>query len=119
MANKGISELDALTTLSDSNLIEMSEQINGTWKGKKVTWGVLKQDAQSGGGTSYTDVTGTLSAGSTSITLSDESITTISTLDFYTDVYGVNPTAVSVSTGSVTLTFEAQSNAVSVKVRVW
>ena len=67
----------------------------------------------------YKDVTGTLTAGSTTITLSDASIVSTSTLEFYTDVFGVNPTAVTVSTGSVTLTFEAQANNISVKVRVF
>lgn len=71
-----------------------------------------------GGGGSWTDVTGTLTAGQTSVILSDSSITTTSTLDFYTDVFGVNPTAVSVSTGSVTLTFEVQASNLGVKVRV-
>lgn len=84
--------------------------------------GVIKfndEEFGGGGGVSYTDVTGTLTAGSTSVTLSDASITTTSTLDFYTDAFGVNPTNVSVSTGSVTLTFEAQQSNLSVKVRVW
>lgn len=66
----------------------------------------------------YTEVTGTLTAGNTSVTLSDASITTSSTIDVYTDTFGVNPTAVSVSTGSVTLTFPAQASNVGVKVRV-
>lgn len=74
--------------------------------------------AGGGGGASWTDVTGTLTAGQTSITLSSASITTSSTLDFYTDVFGVSPTAASVSTGSVTLTFSAQQSNMSVKVRV-
>lgn len=71
-----------------------------------------------GGGGSWTDVTGTLTAGQTSVILSDSAITTTSTLDFYTDVFGVNPTAVSVSNGSVTLTFEVQASNLGVKVRV-
>ena len=70
------------------------------------------------GSSSWTDVTGTLTAGSTSITLSDSSITTSSTVEPFTDVFGVNPTAMSVSTGSVTLTFEAQQSNLGVKVRV-
>lgn len=72
-----------------------------------------------GGGASYTDVTGTLAVGDTTITLSDEAILTTSTIDFYTDVYGVNPTAVTVSTGSITLTFDVQADPISVKVRIW
>ena len=67
----------------------------------------------------FVEVTGTLLTGATSLTLSDASITLSSTLDFFTDVYGVSPSDVVVSTGSVVLTFEAQENDVSVKVRVY
>lgn len=63
-------------------------------------------------------VTGTLSIGSTSITLSDASITTSSTIDIYVDTWGVNPETVVVATGSVTMTFEAQSAALGVKIRI-
>lgn len=72
----------------------------------------------SGGGGSYTDVIGTLTAGQTTLTLTDSAITTNSTLDFYTDTFGINPTDVTVTTGSVTLTFEAQANNIEVKVRI-
>lgn len=65
-----------------------------------------------------TEITGTLTAGNTSLTLSDASITTSSTIDIYTDTYGINPESVSVSTGSITLTFEEQSNDLGVKVVV-
>lgn len=64
------------------------------------------------------EVTGTLTAGDTSITLSDVAILTTSTIDVYTDVYGVSPETVTVATGSVTLTFEAQASDLGVKVRV-
>lgn len=67
----------------------------------------------------FVEVSGTLSAGSTSITLSDASITTSSTIDVFVDTFGVNPTAMTVSTGSVTLTFEAQESNLGVKVRVY
>ena len=66
----------------------------------------------------FTDVVGTLAAGATSITLSDASITLNSTIDLFTDTYGVNPSAISVAAGSITLTFAAQQAAVNVKVRV-
>ena len=66
----------------------------------------------------WKEITGTLTAGNTSIMLSDASITTESTIDVYTDTFGVDPTAVSVSAGAVTLTFAAQSSNVKVKVRV-
>lgn len=63
-------------------------------------------------------VIGTLAAGATSIVLENEAITTSSTIDIYTDVYGVNPTNASVEAGSITLTFEAQGSDLGVKVRV-
>ena len=65
-----------------------------------------------------TAVTGTLAAGATSLVLSNAAITTNSTLDFYTDKYGVAPTNAVVEAGKVTLTFKAQSAALSVKVEV-
>lgn len=65
-----------------------------------------------------TVVTGTLSAGSTSITLTNSAITTDSVIDIYTSVYGVNPTVVSVSAGSIRLTFDAQSSAVNIRIEV-
>lgn len=102
------SSLDDLTDVSITSAT--SGQIlkyNGT------SW--VNANESSGG---YVDVIGTLTAGQTSITLSDASITTDSTFDFYTDTYGINPTTVSVSTGSITLTFESQSTNVGVKVRV-
>lgn len=64
------------------------------------------------------EVTGTLIAGQTSVTLQDASITTSSTIDCYTNVFGVNPTDIVVTTGQVVLTFEAQSSDLGVKVRV-
>ena len=66
----------------------------------------------------WIDLIGTLTAGSTSLTLSSSLITTDSTIDFYTSIFGVNPTAVSLTTGSITLTFEAQQTDMTVKVRV-
>lgn len=64
-------------------------------------------------------IIGTLTAGETTLTLSDASITASSNFDFYTDTFGVNPSGVSVSTGSITLTFPEQASDVSVKVRVF
>lgn len=62
------------------------------------------------------EVTGTLTAGSTSITLQDAAITTTSTIDIYTDVFGINPESATVATGEITITFEAQSSNLGVKV---
>lgn len=62
------------------------------------------------------EVTGTLTAGNTTITLSDQRLTTTGTYEYYTDVYGVAPTDVVPATGSVTLTFEASQTNLGVKV---
>ena len=68
-------------------------------------------------GAPWVEVTGSLSAGITSITLADASITTSSTIDVYTDA-DIDYNSISVSTGSVTITFDAQQALVNVKVRV-
>lgn len=61
---------------------------------------------------------GNLVAGNTSITIENESITKNSILTFFTSIYGVNPSSVTASTGSVTLTFDAQDVDMEVGVRV-
>lgn len=61
---------------------------------------------------------GTLSTGQTDVTITHASIKTDSVLSFYSSIYGVNPTAVQVTDGSVTLTFEQQQSDMEVGVRV-
>ena len=65
-----------------------------------------------------TVLTGTLTAGSTSLVMSDSAITESSILDIYTDTYGISPTVATVETGSVTLTFDKQSSDLGVSVEV-
>ena len=67
----------------------------------------------------FTELTATLQAGSVMLIFMNVAITTTATYDIFTDVYGVSPTAVSVTTGELTLTFEAQESDLSVKVRVY
>lgn len=63
------------------------------------------------------EVTGTLLAGNTSLTISNAAITTASTIQVFTDPPEIPRSApMSVSTGSVTLTFEAQLSDVAVKL---
>lgn len=87
----------------------------GAWDGTHVKQIILGDIA----GTMFT---GTLTAGQTSITFSSTMIKATSILEFYTSVYGVNPTAVSTSVsagvGSVTLTFEAQADDMTVAVKI-
>ena len=62
------------------------------------------------------ELTATITAGQTSLTFTDTSITTNSTIDVYTSVYGVNPEEMTVSSGSLTLTFDSQASDIGVKV---
>ena len=64
-----------------------------------------------------TKLTGTLTAGSTSITLSDASITATSLIDVYNDA-GIGWESITSATGSVTITFEAQLADMAVEVIV-
>ena len=68
-------------------------------------------------GAGYVLVTGTLTAGQTSVTLSDASILATSYIDVYTDG-GVPYVSAVQSVGSVVLTFEAQASNLSVAVVV-
>lgn len=61
-------------------------------------------------------LTGTLTAGQTSLTIASAYITTNSIIDIYVDVFGVDPTNVVVTTGSITITFDVQTTDLSVKV---
>ena len=63
-------------------------------------------------------LTSTLAVGATSVVFTNAAIGNNSLIDVYTDASGVNPTAISQSGTSVTLTFDAQSSAVSVKILV-
>lgn len=65
-----------------------------------------------------TELTATLSVGATSVTFTNAAITSTAKIDVYTDTFGVNPTNQSVSGTTLTLTFKAQTAAVSVKVLV-
>lgn len=60
-------------------------------------------------------LSGTLTAGSTSITFSDQAITASSLIDVYNDA-GVGWESIAASTGSVTITFEEQASDLAVEV---
>lgn len=66
----------------------------------------------------WTDFNQTLTAGQTTVTITDAAITATSAIDVYTNAFGVEPINITLTTGSVTLTFVAQSNDINVKVRV-
>ena len=66
----------------------------------------------------WTDLTGTLTAGQTSLTIQHSVITTDRTVEIFTDTFGVNPTNAVVTTGQIVLTFASQVSDVGVMVRV-
>lgn len=73
-------------------------------------------------GVLFRDLYGTLSIGSTSVVITNtHSDITVSnaSLEVFTDTFGVNPTDITVSGNNISLTFEAQSSTVNVKVRLW
>lgn len=64
------------------------------------------------------ELNGNLAAGSTTLTLSDENITINSTIDIYTNVYGISPKNVTAEDGQITLEFKALEHELNVKVVV-
>ena len=69
-------------------------------------------------GAASTIFTETLTAGDTTITITDPQIAIGSVIDIYTDVYGLEPTNVAVTAGQIVLTFDAQGVDIHVKVKV-
>lgn len=138
MATKSISQLDTAVTLDTGDLFETAIPDAGSASGyssKKMTLAQLADYAENSvqypelrttsktivgaiNETRGVSLTGTLVAGNTSITLSNNAITSNSILDIYTDTFGVNPTDVTVATGSVTLTFDSQAANVAILVFV-
>lgn len=57
-----------------------------------------------------------LTSGSTSLTFTDNHITDNSLIEVYTDIYGKSPTAMTQSEHTVTLTFKAQAESMTVKL---
>ena len=81
----------------------------------KTIFGAINEIAVATGGVV---VSGTLLAGQTTITFTNAAISSNSRFDFYTDTFGVNPTAVSVSGTTLAVTFAAQANDLGVLVEV-
>ena len=62
------------------------------------------------------ELTGTLTAGNTSLAFTDAAISSNSIVDIYVSVYGISPTAASIADNTLTLTFEAQASDLGVMV---
>jgi hypothetical protein len=63
-----------------------------------------------------TELTATLSAGETTLSFTDGSISDTATIDVYSSTYGVSPKNMTVSGTTLTLTFKAQSSDTDIKV---
>ena len=66
----------------------------------------------------WTDLTGTLVAGETTLTIQHEVITPDVTVVPHSDPFGISPKDMVVTNGQVVLTFNAQPNDVGIMVRV-
>ena len=64
-------------------------------------------------------LTATLTAGSTSVTFTDDAIGNNSLIDFFSDPFGVNPTGATQSGTTVTVTYDPQDTNVTVGILVW
>lgn len=137
-----ISDLTTVSAISDADLMELSAVNPASDTGySSMKMPITALASKLLGGTQYAAdlqtaaktifgainevagivLSGTLTAGQTSITFTDAYITSSSTLDnVWTDVFGVKlkPTNIVITAGSITLTFESQSSDIGVKVRI-
>jgi hypothetical protein len=88
-------------------------EIDDSQTSERTTYSSTKIESMFG-----TVITGTLTTGATSLTLKNNNIKTTSMIDIYTDNFSIYPTDVTVSDGSITLTFDAQTVDVNIKVVV-
>ena len=134
--DRSLSQMDATATIPTGSLLFVSvedQQSTSGYASKKITsenvgnqlltaynYNALNTTAKNPIGAINelrgTELTAVLSAGSTTVTISDAAILTTSTVDIYTDVFGVNPEDVAVTTGQIVLTFPEQENNLNIKV---
>lgn len=78
----------------------------------------IEDAMSSGGGDTAVYLDATLAVGATSVTFTDSRITGNSLLDVYTSMAGLAYEEMTATTGSVTVTFEAQETAVQVTLEI-
>lgn len=139
MANVEIHELITAEELSSSDVIAEQREDSGTWLTRKLTFNALglflnkvlayASDLHTTNKTiigAINEIRGvifprTLTAGSTTITITDEAITASSLIDVYTDPniwYVSIVVSVSGGTGTAVITFDEQASDVSVTIKV-
>lgn len=135
-----ISDLTTVSAISDADLMELSAVNPASDTGySSMKMPITALASKLLGGTQYAAdlqtaaktifgainevagivISGTLTAGQTSITFTNAAITASSTLaNLWISVFGVYPTNIVITDGSITLTFESQSSDIGVKVRI-
>lgn len=135
-----ISDLTTVSAISDADLMELSAVNPASDTGySSMKMPITALASKLLGGTQYAAdlqtaaktifgainevagivLSGTLTAGQTSITFTNAAITASSTLaNVWINVFGVYPTDIVITDGSITLTFESQASDLGVKVRI-
>lgn len=134
--DRSLSQMDATTTIPTGSLFFVSvedQQSTSGFASKKITsenvgiqlltaynFNSLNTTSKNVIGAvnelKGTELTAVLSAGSTTITISNAAILTTSTIDIYVDKYGISPEDVTVTTGQIVLTFAEQASDLNIKV---
>lgn len=107
---------DKQDALSTSQMNAVNSGITSAKVAKLNALPTASELAEAIASVSGTELTSTLTAGQTTLTFTDSSITANSTVDVYTSVYGISPTEITPGTGSITLAFDSQDSDLSVKV---
>ena len=93
-------------TANNENIVDaLFVKISGAWS----------EISTAGGGSGGTTLTATLAAGETSVTFTDAAITADCNIEILSTVVGLLPTASVAAVGSLTLTYPAQLEAVTIK----
>ena len=134
--DRSLSQMDATTTIPTGSLFFVSvedQQSTSGYASKKITsenvgnqllsaynFNSLNTTSKNVIGAvnelKGTELTAVLSAGSTTVTISNAAILTTSTIDIYVDKYGISPEDVTVTTGQIVLTFAEQASDLNIKV---
>lgn len=100
---------EKLSKLSDVNFSNLSD-------GQVVTYNETEDKWENTDYSKRRIALGKLTAGETTVTISDENLTVNSTVEAWTSIDGVNYNSIVVNNGSVTLTYPAQESDMKIKI---
>ena len=106
-----ISDLPLVSSLNNEDRIPVTQGSGSNFVARNATVADIKSVI-------FHDIYGELAAGETAIELTSPYIFETSTVDVYTNVYGVSPQSVSVTLGKVIIGFKKQDNDLGIKVRI-